>query len=242
MQIIPVLDLKAGQVVQGIQGERAHYRPVESVLTPSSEPLPVAIALHAETLCEALYIADLDAIEQKADHLSTIRMLSRALPVELWVDAGCTDLGSVQRWYPAGVDRVVVGSETLESMQMLDTIKAAHPGKNSVFSLDVKQGRVLSRSAEIRRLSPLDLLDRLATLGWSQVIVLALGRVGTGAGPDWSILERCRHAFPDLSLIAGGGVRTIEDLHRLRQLGMSGCLLASALHRGWVTGDQLRST
>jgi len=241
MRIIPVLDLMGGRVVQGIQGARARYQPLRSSLTPSSDPLPVARALQAETNCDTFYIADLDAIEQRADQRSTILALAEGLPVKLWLDAGVSDAEAVPRWLDGGVDRVVVGSETLDSVANLQAIGASYSNEQLVFSLDVQQGQVLSRCAEFRAAPPLSVLERLAAAGWRQVIVLTLNRVGTGSGPDWRLLESARCAFPDLSLIAGGGVRSIEDLHRLSRMGMSGVLLASALHRGWINRRDLHS-
>jgi len=241
MRIIPVLDLMGGQVVQGIRGDRARYQPLRSSLTPSSAPLPVARALQAETNCDTFYIADLDAIERTADQRSTILALAEGLPANLWLDAGVSDVGVVQRWLDGGVDRVVVGSETLDSVASLQAIGTSYSNEQLVFSLDVQQGQVLSRCAELRAAPPLSVLDRLAAAGWSQVIVLTLDRVGTGGGPDWRLLENARRAFPGLSLIAGGGVRSIEELHRLSRMGMSGVLLASALHRGWINRHDLHS-
>ena len=62
MRIIPVIDLMKGEVVQAIRGDRANYRPVQSVLTRDAQPLSVARALQDATGCDEFYIADLDAI------------------------------------------------------------------------------------------------------------------------------------------------------------------------------------
>jgi len=241
MRIIPVLDLKGGQVVQGIQGDRAHYQPVKSVLTPSCSPLAVARALWAETGCSALYIADLDAIEGRGAQREPIGRLAVEVPVRLWVDAGVQAVEAIPPWIDAGVDRVVVGSETLELVASLDAIQAAFPAERLVFSLDLQGGQILSRCQELRALSPLSLLGRLRDGGWTHVILLTLDRVGTGGGPDWPLLEAARDGLPELKLIAGGGVRGIEDVHRLSHLGVHGVLVASALHNGRLTGKELHA-
>ncbi len=241
MQIIPVLDLMGGCVVQGIQGDRAHYRPVKSVLTPSSSPLAVARALWAETGCEALYIADLDAIEGKRAQRTPIQKLASEVPVRLWVDAGVRTVAAIPPWVDAGVDRVVVGSETLESVASLDAIRAAFPAERLIFSLDLQGGQILSRCQELRALTPLSLLGRLRDGGWTHVILLTLDRVGTGGGPDWPLLHAARDGHPELKMIAAGGVRGIDDMHRLSHLGAHGVLVASALHSGRLTGRELHA-
>jgi phosphoribosylformimino-5-aminoimidazole carboxamide ribotide isomerase len=241
MRIIPVLDLMGGRVVQGVQGHRARYQPVKSVLTASCAPLAVARALWAETGCDTLYVADLDAIERRGDHRTLIQELSTEIPARLWVDAGVRDVEAVPSWTGARVDRVVVGSETLDLMESLDAIRAAFPAERLVFSLDMQRGQVLSHCHELCALSPLSLLRRLADGGWTHVILLTLDRVGTGGGPDWPLLEGARHSLPDLNLMVGGGVRGIEDVHRLSHLGASGVLVASALHSGWLTREELHA-
>ena len=66
MPILPVLDLKQGQVVRGIAGRREEYRPIVSKLTTSSRPLDVARAFREHFRFDELYVADLDAIVARA--------------------------------------------------------------------------------------------------------------------------------------------------------------------------------
>jgi phosphoribosylformimino-5-aminoimidazole carboxamide ribotide isomerase len=241
MRIIPVLDLMGGCVVRGVQGDRARYEPVKSILTTDCTPLAVARGLWAETDCDTLYLADLDAIEGQGHHQAAIEELSTTLPIHLWVDGGVADVKSAARWMEAGVHRVVIGSETLSSLQALDTLQVAFPAERFVFSLDMRQGKVLSRSPDLHDLEPLALLEILADRGWTTVILLTLDRVGAGSGPDWMLLEQARHRFPNLELIAGGGVQGIQDLHRLSRLGARGVLVASALHNGRLTKRHLHT-
>ena len=228
-----------GVVVQGMQGDRAHYRPVKSVLTESCSPPAVARALWAETGCRSLYVADLDAIEGREPQRQAIGELAAELPAGLWVDAGLETAEAIPPWLEAGVERVVIGSETLHSPAGLAAIRAAIPPARLVFSLDLQAGQILSRSRELRALSPLSLLGRLHAAGWTHAILLTLDRVGTGGGPDWQLLAAAREALPELKLIAAGGVRDVADLHRLLHLGVHGVLVASALHNGRLTGQEL---
>ncbi len=68
----------------------------------------------------------------------------------------------------------------------------------------------------------------------AQVLVLTLRRVGMSQGPDLTTLAEVRDAFPQLSLVAGGGVRSREDLAALAQLGVDAVLVATAIHQGAV--------
>lgn len=240
MRIIPVLDLMQGQVVQGIRGERERYRPIQSVLTPKTDPLSVAQALEKETNCRQFYIADLDALRGQGHQGDIIRGLAAELGTDLWVDAGINDATGALKILTAGA-KVIACSEAIPNLAALGTIKKALPQEDVLFSIDIAKGRVLSRCASLRGLDPLEALELLAQQGWSRFILLTLDRVGTGGGPDWRLLEAASHRFGHLSLIAGGGVRKPDDIRPMAGLGLNGVLVSTALHRGWITGRDLRS-
>jgi phosphoribosylformimino-5-aminoimidazole carboxamide ribotide isomerase len=241
MRIIPVLDLMNGQVVQAIRGERDRYRPVQSLLVPDANPVSVAQALQEETGCNEFYIADLDAILGRGNHYDAVRKLANKLKAELWVDAGITDTAAALKAINAGAARVIVCSETLWDLGALGAIKSALPSQRLLFSIDIVKGLVQSRCSSLHGQDPLVVLDLLSRKGWSQFIILTLDQVGTGGGPDWSLLKAASNRFPLLTLIAGGGVRTLHDLQDLAAMNISGVLVATSLHRGWITRRDLQA-
>jgi phosphoribosylformimino-5-aminoimidazole carboxamide ribotide isomerase len=234
------MDLLGGLAVQAVRGERATYKPVDSVLAETAEPLALAKALADETLCRSMYVADLDAIQGGQGHLETLAELGRALPVELMVDAGVSRPEDVRIVLAHGAAQAILGTETLPSMEALgEIIKAATP--NSILpSLDVRGGKVLSRAPELAGAEPLDALARLVDAGLLKFILLTLDVVGTGGGPDFKLLAAAKKRFPEIEIIAGGGARGMDDVRRAKALGLAGLLTATALHRGWITGKKLR--
>jgi phosphoribosylformimino-5-aminoimidazole carboxamide ribotide isomerase len=241
MRIIPVVDLMNGQVVQAVRGERENYRPVESVLVPDAKPLSVARALQYETGCEQLYIADLDAIMGREVQWEIVQELANGLEAELWVDSAVKDAVSARRMMEAGADRVIVGSETLSDWKALRAIKGSLPVERLLFSIDILKGLVQSRSSLLYGQDPLVWLELLLQEGWSQFILLTLNQVGTGDGPDWELIKNATRRFPQLSLIVGGGVRTLQDLEQLAALNVSGVLVATSIHRGWIKRKDLQA-
>ena len=71
--------------------------------------------------------------------------------------------------------------------------------------------------------------------------MLDLARVGSGEGPDVALLGELHARFPDLELLAGGGVRDAADLRALAAAGASGALVATALHGGAIEAGELRA-
>ena len=190
-----------------MRGERERYRPL-------GDPLSLARSYGLEEL----YVADLDAIAGGPVQTEIIAALAREARV--MVDAGVNE----PELRDLGV-RVIVGTETLADAD------AVIP--DAILSVDLYDGRTLSRDPQLAGLSALDALARLA--GPTEVIVLDLARVGTGAGPDVETIAEIHAAFPDLELLAGGGVRGDDDLRALERAGAVGALMGTALHRGTST-------
>ena len=71
--------------------------------------------------------------------------------------------------------------------------------------------------------------------------MLDLARVGSGEGPDVTLLGELHARFPDVELLAGGGVRHAADLRALAGAGAAGALVATALHGGAIGADELRA-
>lgn len=117
MQIIPVIDLMHGQVVHARKGEREHYHLIQSRLSSDSQPINIVNGLRGLYPFTSLYIADLDAIQKRGQHLSVVAELQLAHPeLEIWIDAGFSSVAELQPWLDLGV-RPVLGSESIADME-----------------------------------------------------------------------------------------------------------------------------
>jgi HisA/HisF family protein len=230
MWLIPVIDLRHGQVVRAQRGQRQSYRPIVSALCAGSAPLPIARAL----VRQRLYVADLDALVGGAPQIDVLRALLEGLPeAELWLDAGFADAQAAdalcERIGTTGAARIVpvFASESLRSRAALqDCAARAH----AVLSLDRRDGVALDAAGcwDSPELWP------------AQVIVMTLERVGADSGPDLDTLRGLQARSPATRLIGAGGIRGAADLEKARAAGAQGWLVASALHDGRlaaVSGD-----
>jgi phosphoribosylformimino-5-aminoimidazole carboxamide ribotide isomerase len=86
---------------------------------------------------------------------------------------------------------------------------------------------------------PQDLADK-TSLWPHRIIVMTLAKVGTGSGPDFTRLKAIRAQAPKHEIYAAGGVRDSGDLSHLAEAGIDGALVATALHDGKITGQDLR--
>jgi phosphoribosylformimino-5-aminoimidazole carboxamide ribotide isomerase len=221
MQVIPVLDLIAGQVVRAKMGDRDAYRPIQTPLSATADPVDVTSGLMKLGAVSTLYVADLDAIRGRGENFDTLARLRAAFPaLSLWIDNGAADSGALATTRRFGAP--VLGSESQRDLSLV----ADAP--DALLSLDFR-GDAFQGPPELLRRPEL----------WPNgIIVMTLARVGSGAGPDFDRLAVIRESAGPRRVYAAGGVRDSADLDALRDAGAAGVLVASALHDGKISpGD-----
>lgn len=223
MQIIPVIDLKNGHVVHARQGQRQHYRRLVSPLAQDSTLEAVLQGFLALYPFSTFYLADLNAITGEGEcHRKLIeRVVCQYSQLEFWVDAGW-QWADLAREKPKNY-KPVLGTESQREA-------IGSNGVDFVLSLDFCQGQSLG--------DPRFFAD--ARYWPSHVIVMNLNRVGSEKGPDFERLAQLKGEHPQKCLIAAGGVRHLDDLRELQDLGVDKVLLATALHNRSIDPDILR--
>jgi phosphoribosylformimino-5-aminoimidazole carboxamide ribotide isomerase len=241
MRLLPVLDLQDGLVVRGVGGRRREYRPIVSRLTTSCRPLDVARAFRDHFGLAEIYLADLNAIAGAPAAVDTCAAL-KADGFRLRVDAGVRGVAEARPLALAGIEGIVAGLETLAGPTALEELCREFGGDCVHFSLDLKDGRPLGNTAGWQAADPWAIAEQAVRAGVGSVIVLDLARVGGNGGTGTeSLCRRLAGAFPDLEVVAGGGVRGQDDLQRLKDCGVKAVLVASALHDGRLRREHLNN-
>jgi phosphoribosylformimino-5-aminoimidazole carboxamide ribotide isomerase len=245
MHIIPVIDLLGGSVVRGVGGRRSEYRPVKSTIAADAQPATVAQAFARQFGFATTYVADLDAILSPLDRPSYWTACWRAIGragLSLWLDAGLRTAGAASHLRDTtdeiGLDvHFVVGLESLRELSDLAGIATALGRERTIFSLDLKDGRPIKLLNHRGPQEPEHYAYIVAAHGISRLIVLDLADVGEGRGTGTlPLLSKIRREMGDaVELIAGGGVRGMDDLQRMADTGCDAALVASALHDGRLT-------
>ena len=220
MEIIPVIDVKGGIVVQAIGGHREQYQPLKSQLTDSVRPMDVARAMLKVTGSDKLYVADLDAIEHDREVDESIVELVIDIDAEVWLDAG------ESCWQGA---KIILGSESSDGF--VDVY-----GCNA-FSIDLRDSQLIWNSPNM---TSLELAHEVIYRGPQTLIVLDVVTVGKNEGPTtMKLCREIRHAFPHIQLWTGGGIRDWDDVRFLERVaGVDGVLVCTALHNGKIRYTQ----
>ena len=221
---IPVIDLKQGQAVSGKSGMRDTYQPLNTVFASSSAPVDIAQGLKLNGADE-MYIADLDLIESNGHNINEIKMVNTIIPVMF--DGGVKNCESFEFFLDYAY-KIIVPTETLESIEEMEKIFEKYPKERIVVSIDVKDDKLLAKNLD---LDLAEFKEILKVLNPNEIILLDISGVGTEKGYNEYLLGEFED-FKDQLIIAGGLNK--DSLGELESLGIKKVLIGTSLHSGEV--------
>jgi phosphoribosylformimino-5-aminoimidazole carboxamide ribotide isomerase len=227
MKIIPVIDLKDGQVVSAQHGQRETYCPLRSTLCNSSSIEDVLQGFLSVYPFKTLYIADLNAITNTGSNQNIIdKVVAENLNMEFWVDNGIK-IQNITAFSDTKY-RPIIGSEYQTQTEPYPAYSFL---KKNILSLDF--------FPETGYMGPKELINNPDL--WPQdIIIMSLEHVGQNKGPDIQKLAGFCQKHPDKNFIAAGGIRHEKDLLDLRKIGVNHALIASALHSETINAKAIK--
>ena len=228
MQIWPAIDLLGGQCVRLQQGDYAR----NTVFSPD----PAATAARWFTGgAQCLHVVDLDGAKSGSIvNESAIRGIVAAAegrPVQL--GGGVRNETTIERLLALGLSRLVVGTAALKDPEWFAAMCERYP-EAMVLGVDARDGFVSTEGWLQTSSTPAEeLIARVAaeTDKVAGVVYTDIAKDGMMAGPNFDSLARVQAASP-FPVIASGGVTTAEDIRRLAEMGLPGCIVGRTLYEG----------
>jgi phosphoribosylformimino-5-aminoimidazole carboxamide ribotide isomerase len=216
IEAIPAVDVLGGEAVRL---ERGSY---DDVVERAADPVALARRWAAEGAAR-IHLVDLDGARRGGVRPELVRAVADAAGLPVQASGGIRSLDDARRLLDAGADRVVVGTAAWP-----DPAPWLELGDELVLALDVRDGVV--RSAGWTESTGLSFADALERAAGARVLVTAIDRDGTLAGPDLELVERA--AAHGLRVLAAGGVRSPADVAALAHAGAEAAIVGRALLRG----------
>ncbi len=195
---------------------------------------PVQAALHwTASGAQWLHVIDLDgAFQGEPVNFDIIRRICHETRIPVQLGGGVRDLQTGQRYFEAGVSRLIIGTMALEDKQGLQAICSAYPGRIGV-SLDADQGRLKSKGwVQDSGLRIEQVLPELEKIGVAFIIYTDIHRDGMQTGVNLAAVEALL-ARTELPVIVAGGVTNLDDIQQLAPLeakGLSGVITGKAIY------------
>lgn len=225
MQIWPAIDLRGGKCVRLEQGDYAR----ETVF--GADP-PAMAQRWADDGAEYLHLVDLDGARSgRVENWSAIEAILATVKIRCELGGGIRDEATINRLLDMGLERVVIGTLALREPEWFASMCQKFP-RRLALGLDARNGMVATEGwLQTSRVSAVELARQLAREPIAAIIYTDIETDGMLSGPNLSALAEMAAAV-DLPVIASGGVTTIDDIARLCEMPIAGCIIGRALYQG----------
>lgn len=226
MFIFPAIDIKDGTCVRLYQGS------FETVHKVANDPLKMAQAFEAAG-AKWVHMVDLDgAIQGKEVNGKIFTKIAKNTSLRVQVGGGIRSLEQIDAYLERGIDRIVLGSIALSEPEMVSEAVRMY-GDAVAVGIDAKDGFAQGEGwLKDSKRHYLDVAKEMVDLGVTTLIYTNIRQDGTLLGPaveDYRVL--CEN-FPHTDIIASGGVRNVDDIIQLKELGLEGVICGKGIYAG----------
>lgn len=228
--LYPAIDIRGGRAVRLLKGDYDQETPYDA------DPVDAA-RRWVDGGAEILHVVDLDGARSgEPQNLETIRRITEAVDVPVQVGGGLRKRAAVEELLEAGAARAIVGTVAAERPSFAGRLVGKHGGERVVCAVDARGGKVAVEGWEKATTTTVgELIGQLAARHVRRFVYTPVEVDGTLEGPGLDgladIAETC--AKQGAELIYSGGVGSLEDLERLRDLGIpeiTGVIVGRALY------------
>ena len=228
MEVIPAIDLIGGKCVRLIQGEYLRQ------ITYEDDPLKQA-GVFVDAGAKWLHIVDLDGARLGTSiNFETIQAITSQVDMNVEVGGGIRDEETIRMMLDAGVKRLIIGTAAVRRFDWFAEMANKFPHKLA-FGLDSRGSKVAIQgwTQELPR-KLVDFATQAADLPLAAIIYTDITKDGMMAGPNFDRTKALADAV-DIPVIAAGGVTTVADVTKLKELGgIAGAIVGRAIYEGTI--------
>lgn len=236
MKIIPAIDIIEGKAVRLTQGDYSQKTEY------NDDPVAVAKAFESVGI-DRLHVVDLEGAKaSKPVNLSTLEAITSSTNLSVDFGGGVKSNESLQQVLDAGADQVTAGSIAVKDKGLVKTWIETYGADKIILGADVKDEKIaINGWQEDSGIDLFEFLSEYIELGISYCICTDVSKDGLLQGPSFELYQKMQAEFPNLKLIASGGVSSMEDLRRLEDMGVYGTIVGKAYYEGRISLKELAS-
>lgn len=234
-ELIPAIDVIDGKCVRLSQGDY-------SKKTIYNED-PLEVAKQFEDIgISRLHLVDLDGAKQgEVVNFKVLDKIANNTDLKIDFGGGIKTNESIQAIFDAGADMATIGSIAVKDPELFFTWIKKYGSRKILLGADVKDEKVaISGWLEKTELNIFGLLKNCIENGLTQAFCTDISKDGMLEGPSIELYKRIILNFNDLDFTASGGISSIEDVHRLQDIGCNGAIIGKALYEGRIGTNELK--
>ena len=230
MQLIPAIDLMNGEIVRLKHGDPKTAK----IYNQFGGPVETAKKWQAEG-ARKLHIIDLDAALGMGNNLSVIADIAESVDLPIQVGGGIRNIEAVEKVLGLGVSQVILGALAFSDPKAVTKVQRMFGAGSVIVALDNRDGKIMVEGWKTAAaIGMKEALETFTTLGVKSFLVTSITKDGTLSGPDLDTLRKACQ-YPDVEVIAAGGIGGLNDLVALKRVGVKGAVIGKALYEGRFT-------
>lgn len=234
IELIPAIDIINGQCVRLTKGD------YNQKTVYHDSPAEVAQSF-AQIGFQRLHVVDLDGAKSK--HIVNVEALQAITShTKLTVDFGGgikTD-ADIEQAFNHGASMVTVGSIAVTQPSLFISWMKKYGAERLILGADVRNGKIsINGWKEDSEEDLLPFLKKYVDAGVHNVLCTEISKDGTLQGPAIDLYKEVMSAYPDLHLIASGGVSSIDDIKALDAAGIPAVVFGKAIYEGRIDLNEL---
>ncbi len=228
MDVIPAIDLRDGKVVRLIQGQ------YDQQITYKDDPAEQAREFHADG-AQWLHVVDLDGAKAgRPVNTESIAAIAKLGLLKVEVGGGLRDETSIKQLLDLGVTRVIIGTKAVSDFAWFSEMARKFPGQ-VVLGLDARGSMVATHGwLQDSGQSVLDFAAQADQLPLAAIIYTDIAKDGMLSGPNIERTQELAQAVKT-PVVASGGVKDVEDIRKLKPIGVAGVIAGRSLYEGTLT-------
>jgi phosphoribosylformimino-5-aminoimidazole carboxamide ribotide isomerase len=229
MRIIPAIDIIDGKCVRLVQGDYAQKT------IYNDNPLDVARSFEDAGLTH-LHLVDLDGAKAgKVVSWQVIETVVRGTSLKVDFGGGIKTTDEVKRLLDIGVSQVNLGSIAVKEPEKITEWIQQFGADKIILSADVKNEMIsIDGWQQNSTINIVTFLRGYIQRGIEHVTCTDISTDGMLTGPNIELYKKVLLSFPQLHLIASGGVSSLEDLYELKLIGADGVIVGKAIYEGKI--------
>lgn len=236
IEIIPAIDIIDGKCVRLSQGD------YEQKKVYNENPLEVAKMFESVGI-KRLHLVDLDGA--KAKHIVNYKVLERiATNTTLTIDfgGGLKSDDDLRIAFECGAKMVTGGSVAVKDRETFLSWIAKFGSDRIILGADVKDKKIaVGGWLETTNLDLFPFVEKYKEEGINKIICTDISKDGMLAGPSIELYKEILQKFPDLYLIASGGVSSMKDIEQLQEANVPAVITGKAIYEGKIKLNELSS-
>jgi phosphoribosylformimino-5-aminoimidazole carboxamide ribotide isomerase len=230
LQLIPAIDLMNGKIVRLTHGDPKTAK----IYNQFGGPVENAEKWQAEGATK-LHIIDLDAALGMGNNLSVIADIAASVDLPIQVGGGIRNIEAVEKVLGLGVSQVILGALAFSDPKAVTQVQRMFGAGSVIVALDNRDGKIMVEGWKTATtLGMTEALEKFAVLGVKAFLVTSITKDGTLSGPDLDTLREAGQ-YPNVEVIAAGGIGGLNDLVALKRVGVEGAVIGKALYEGKFT-------